>query len=391
VNRADGVGAVVVGGDYQGLGIVRSLGRRGLPVCVIDDERSIAGRSRYTVHRAHVSDLRDPDRAVAALMDVGLKLGLNGWVLYPTRDETVAALARNREELATLYRVPVPSWEVIRWAWDKRNTYELASLVGVPTPRTWYPQSVGELQQIDGDPPYALKPRVKEKFFYATKAKAWRADSRRELAQLFEQASDVAGMGQIMVQEVIPGGGEQQLAYGAFCKDGRPVGSMTARRRRQHPPQFGRASTYVETVAAPELEGCSERLLGEIGYYGLVELEYKLDPRDGIHKLLDFNARAWGYHSIGQSAGVDFPYLVFADQIGLPVDRQRAVPGVRWLRLVTDTPAAVMEVVRGNLRLGDYLRSLRAADTEAVYCRDDPLPFLTELVLIPYLMMVRGF
>jgi predicted ATP-grasp superfamily ATP-dependent carboligase len=35
-------GGIVIGGDYQGLGIVRSLGRRGIPVCVIDDEASIA-------------------------------------------------------------------------------------------------------------------------------------------------------------------------------------------------------------------------------------------------------------------------------------------------------------------------------------------------------------
>ncbi len=41
------VGAVVVGGDYQGLGIVRSLGQRGIPVCIIDDEHSISRFSRY--------------------------------------------------------------------------------------------------------------------------------------------------------------------------------------------------------------------------------------------------------------------------------------------------------------------------------------------------------
>ena len=35
------VGALVIGGDYQGLGIARSLGRRNIPVCVIDDEISI--------------------------------------------------------------------------------------------------------------------------------------------------------------------------------------------------------------------------------------------------------------------------------------------------------------------------------------------------------------
>ncbi len=44
-------GAIVVGGDYQGLGIVRSLGRRGIDVLVLDDERSIGRRSRYARRR----------------------------------------------------------------------------------------------------------------------------------------------------------------------------------------------------------------------------------------------------------------------------------------------------------------------------------------------------
>ena len=62
VTRSAPTGAVVIGGDYLGLGIVRSLGRRGIPVVVVDDELSIAGRSRYTVQRVHVRDLRDPSR-----------------------------------------------------------------------------------------------------------------------------------------------------------------------------------------------------------------------------------------------------------------------------------------------------------------------------------------
>jgi D-aspartate ligase len=49
-------GAVVIGGDYQGLGIVRSLGRVGIPVCVIDDEHSISRFSRYATHGVRVRD-----------------------------------------------------------------------------------------------------------------------------------------------------------------------------------------------------------------------------------------------------------------------------------------------------------------------------------------------
>ena len=49
---------MVLGGDSQGLGIARSLGRHGIPVCVIDDETSISRASRYVQHSVRVRDLR---------------------------------------------------------------------------------------------------------------------------------------------------------------------------------------------------------------------------------------------------------------------------------------------------------------------------------------------
>jgi D-aspartate ligase len=167
---------------------------------------------------------------------------------------------------------------------------------------------------------------------------------------------------------------------------------MAARRRRQHPPDFGRASTYVETVDLPEIEEYSERLLGRLSFYGLVEVEYKLDPRDGNYRLLDFNARTWGYHTLGQAAGVDFPYLIFADQLGLPVNPCRGRAGVRWIRFMTDVPTAILEMKAGRLDLRSYLRTvLGGFDVEAVFSREDPGPGLAEVALLPYLIKTRGF
>lgn len=383
-------GAIVLGGDYQGLGIVRSLGRRGVPVCVIDDEHSIARVSRYTDCWARVADLGDEERLIEDLLRIGRERDLAGWVLFPTRDETVAAIARNRERLESFFRVPTAGWETIRWAWDKRSTYELAESLGVPAPRTWQPSSVAELDEIDGEPPFAIKPAIKEHFFYETKAKAWRADSLTELRELVAKALDIVGPGEVLVQELIPGDGQQQYAYGALYEDGEPVATMVARRLRQHPPEFGRASTYVETIEAPEVEELSRRLLGQIRFSGLVELEFKRDPRNGAFKLLDFNARTWGYHTIAAAAGVDFPYLLFRRQLGQPVERQHARSGVRWIRILTDLPTAIGEIVRGRLRTRPYLNSLRRAHTEAVFSREDPLPGLAELALIPYLAVKRG-
>lgn len=384
-------GAIVVGGDYQGLGIVRSLGRHGLPVCVIDDEQSIARFSRYTTHSVRTASLRDERQTVDIVLDVGRRFGLKGWVLYPTRDETVAAFARYRDELAAFYRVATPDWSVTQWIWDKRNTYRLAAELGIPTPRTSCPRTVSELDKIEIDAPVAIKPAIKEHFVYATKAKAWRANNRTELRELFESATAHVDPAEVMIQDLIPGSGEQQFAYCAFFKDGRARGSMVVRRRRQHPPEFGRASTFVETIELPILEELSERFLRAINYYGLVELEYKLDSRDGKYKLLDVNGRTWGYHTLGCGAGVDFPYLLFADQMGELTLPRRGRAGISWIRLVTDLPAGILEVLGGRLDWRDYLRSLRNFNVEAVFKREDPLPGLMELLLIPYLSVKRGF
>ena len=385
------IGAVVVGGCYQGLGIVRSLGRRGVPVCIIDDESSISRFSRYATHSVKVANLLDEQQAVDIILDVGRKLGLDGWVLYPTRDETVAAFSRYRPKLTELFRVPTPEWSTVQWAWDKRNTYRLAQDLGIPAPRTWYPIDLGELEQIEADLPLAIKPAVKEHFIYATKAKAWRANTREELVDRFKQAASLVEPGEVMVQELIPGDGRQQFSYCAFFKEGRAIGSMVTQRRRQHPPEFGRASTFVETIDLPLLETLSERFLNEIDYYGLVEMEYKLDPRDGQYKLLDVNARTWGYHTLGPRAGVDFPYLLFADQLGEPVETSRAKTGVKWIRLITDISTEVVEILHGDLNWRTYLKTLKGIQVESVFSREDPLPALVELTLVPYLAVKRGF
>jgi predicted ATP-grasp superfamily ATP-dependent carboligase len=383
-------GALVVGGDYQGLGIARSLGRQGVPVFVLDDERSIARTSRYVQRHARVRELRSREETLDALVNAVDRFGLQGWVLYPTREETVAAVATEREALGELLRVPTPEWASVRQAWDKRETYRVAAELGIPTPKTWLPRDEEELALVDLTRPVVIKPAIKENFFYATGAKGWRADTGDELVARYREAAAVVDPEEIIVQEMIPGGGDRQVAYCAFFKDGRPVASMTARRLRQHPSDFGRASTFVETVDIPELEELSLRFLHEIGYYGLVELEYKQDAEDGTYKLLDVNARTWGYHSLGPAAGVDFPYLLFRDQVGLPVDEVKARVGVRWIRLLTDLPNAVRDMAAKQIRARDYLRSLRGVDTEAVFSWRDPLPGLYEVALLPYLAVRRG-
>jgi D-aspartate ligase len=386
------VGALVLGGDYQGLAIVRSLGRQGIPVGILDDEPSVGRHSRYAAFADRVPRLRNEDEIVGHLLELGRRRGLSGWVLFATRDEIVAALARRREELEPLFRVATPAWPAVERAWDKRQTYELATELGLAHPKTWVFRDASELSvgdAVDASFPLVLKPAIKEHFIYVTKSKAWRVDSREALDDLFRRAAAIVPAEEVMVQELVPGDGRSQFSYCAFFKDGHGVATMGVRRWRQRPLDFGRSSTFVETIDLPELEELSERFLSSIDYYGLVEMEYKLDERDGTYKLLDVNPRTWGYHSVGRRAGTDFPLLLYRDQLGEPVASVRARPGVTWVRLTTDLPTAIPELLSRRLSWRGYARSLLGADVEALFERDDPLPALAELALTPYLYRTR--
>jgi D-aspartate ligase len=387
--RREGIGALVIGGDHPSLAIARSLGQRGIPVYMVEDQHSISSYSRYATRVIRVQDIRDEQKTVDAVLEIGRRFDLKNWVLFPTRDENVAAFSIHREKLAEFFRVTTPPWETVRWAWDKNNTYKLAEKLGIPAPQTWNLHSAEELPTLYSKLPLAVKPAVKENFFYATGAKAWRAETPEQLQLLFARAAQQIRIEEIMLQEIIPGDGERQLSYCAFFKDGKAHSTLLARRMRQHPREFGRAATYVETIELPEIERLSELLLRAIDFYGLVEVEFKQDPRDGQYKLLDVNARAWGFHGLGQAAGVDFPYLLFADQLGIYQEPRRADPGQGWLRLLTDIPVALSDMMNGHLSLRSYLSSLRKTRTESVFCLRDPVPWFAESMLLPYLILKK--
>ena len=133
------------------------------------------------------------------------------------------------------------------------------------------------------------------------------------------------------MQEWIPGTGTSQFSYAGLMQRGEPVASLVARRTRQYPTDFGRSSTFVETIERAEVEEIACRFLKSIDYSGVVEVEFKHDRRDGRYKLLDVNGRFWTWCGIGARAGVDFPYLAWRQATGEHVTPSRARPGVGWM------------------------------------------------------------
>lgn len=384
-------GALVMGGDYRGLGLVRSLGRHGIPVWVVNQEdQRLAGTSRYALRTLFYPSWSD-ERGIDFLLELARKCGLKGWLLFPTSDDSVRLIASHHEQLSENYRMTVPPWETLQWAVDKRLMHRLADKVGVNHPRTYYPRDREDLASLELSFPVILKPATRDQFNRMTAAKAWPVDNLDALRVRYDEACQLLRPEMLMVQELIPGGGESQFSFAAICEDGRPLASLVARRTRQFPMDFGRASTFVETVDEPDVIEPASRFLQAIRFTGLVEVEFKRDRRTGTLKLLDVNPRVWGWYSLCGRAGVDFGYLLWLLYQGQPIPKVRAEIGVRWIRMNTDLLASFGEMCSGRLAIREYLRSIWGSKESAIFASDDLLPGLLEVPLMFYLVGKRFF
>ena len=384
---------MVIGDHVQALGIIRSLGRRGIPVYLLHDKHLCISRfSRYTKQFIKTPKPSDESKFVNFMIELARKRGVEGWILMPTNDAAVYTLSRHKEILEGYYRVSTPCWDVVKYAYNKKLTYQLAEKIGIPIPETFYPENMEELYEILPDIrfPVIIKPAIVDRFYKKTKKKVFKANTKEELVQAYIKASHIIDSSEILVQEVIPGSPDNLYSFCSFFKNGEVMGMCIGRRRRQRPMDFGDASTFVESVYVPELVDLGKRLLRAIGYYGLSEIEFKKDVRDGEFKLLEINARTWLWHSLAIRCGVDFPYLLYEDLRGENFKlRTFFKENVRFIHIYTDLGVAIMEILKGNMTLREYLSSLKGEKEFAVFSFNDPLPFIAETLMLPYLWKIR--
>ena len=385
------IGAIVTGGDFQGLGVLRTLGRKGIPTILLDSEYCISRYSKFKnmfVRSPHPSNR---ESYVNFLIDLAEKEKIHGWVIFPNSDDAVCTLSKYKKNLEKYYRIPSPGWEIIKNVYIKKNTYQIAAKHGIHIPQTFYPSNMEELVELKLDYPVIIKPSIRDHFYNRVKIKAFRINNREELEKTYQWVCSIIDPSEVLVQDFIPGGPDQLYSFCPFFKEGKVITSIMARRTRQHPMDFGHASTFAELVNIPQMKNIAEKFLSLVGYYGIAEVEFMHDPRDGKFKLIEVNPRVWGWHTLAIAAGVDFPYLIYRDMIGKQIDVPQPLDDVKWIRLVTDTPTVLMEIIKGNMKISDYLKSMKGKKEFAVFALDDPLPFFAEIAMIPYLWIKRGF
>ncbi len=320
-------GAIVLGSDFKALGVVRSLGRQGIPSIVIDNLPRSAWFSRYVVKHFLWHGSMDDTAFFDFLLQISQKHSLEQWVLFPMQDEVVEFVARNAHELGQTFRLVTQGWDIVQWACDKRLTHRLAQEAEVPYPKTWYPTSEEDLNTMEIAFPIIIKPAISIRLQNATRLKVLPVKNYEELLSQYRFATNIIEPDQIMLQEIIPGDGRTQYSVASYCKEGRTLIHMSARRTRQYPIDYGLSSSFVEAIEVPSLFELAEKLLFSMKVSGMIEVEFKYDIRDGQYKLLDINTRPWGWHTLCIACGIDFPAQEVREGITTPLAYLRSLMG----------------------------------------------------------------
>ena len=381
--------AFVTDGDQRAtLAVVRALGGAGIAVTVGSTQAtSLAGSSRYCSKQVrYPSPSQDGSGFQEFLSD---ELNRGGYrVLIPMGDITTWLASEARESIETWTELPIPGPDQIKQAQDKGQVLDLAQRLGIPCPAVASLARADDLAQAARRIGYPLV--IKPRFSHFRRNGCWvsgpvqYAYSEQDLRQKYHECE--ARIPQPLIQERLSGEGR-----GVFLLvwDGQLKGAFCHRRLREKPP-WGGVSVYRESI--PLDEGLVEKsftLLKALSWRGVAMIEFKMDARDGLPKLMEVNGRFWGSLQLAIDAGLNFPLLLYRLACGENVRPEFDYKiGVKSGWLLGDLDQLLIRLTRsGNgLPEGSKLKAcaefvkFRERDLHyEVFRRDDPRPGWFEL------------
>ena len=366
---------------YSGLAIARDLAGTGVKVIGLSSDRKAYGNfTRFCEVRFAPDSQSQPEQLADYLRKAAEEL--RGAVIFPTRDADVVFLDRYREELKE-YRLSIPTRESLARVLDKGELAEVAAAAGVPVPKTLMVHNASELETVPLRVgfPCVVKPvssymwRGDGKWQAVGCRKAFRADTRNQLQEEYDQVSQVNP--EVLVQEWIPGS-TQDIAIlgGYFGRGSEPLGYFCARKLVQEPDDFG-TGCVVQNVDLQELVEPSARLCKSLAYRGMAEIEYKRDANTGEYKLIEINTRHWDQHELAHMSGVNLTRVAYTDLTGQELDAHTPQhPGGKWVAEDAMLLYSASGIYNRRLTLKTLFRELSGPKMFGIFRWADPMPFL---------------
>lgn len=363
-------GAIVLEGHVQGLSNTRSLGELGIPVYVLDVVHCLAEHSKYC-SRFFLCPPFGSEEFIWFLMDIAKSERLEGWLLVPSNDHIVENLSLHRKELSDYYKMLVPENGMLQNIVNKRNLLSLAKSCNVPIPQTCYFDGLRDVRELRF--PVLVKGNKGLDFYKSTHVKAIQANTYNELM------STISGLERIkedvMIQEMIPYDNlSRAVSFTCFAVEGEIKSFWMGQKIREHPILFGTA-TMSESVRVDSILPNARVLVNALHYTGTCEIEFMYDSRDQQYKLIEINPRTWLWVGLAKECGVDYAKIMYR----FVNDQTQSYPdgymvGVKWRNSITDSYYGAVALLKKQVSLNGFTKSLRGRIVHAVWSSKDVLP-----------------
>jgi D-aspartate ligase len=376
--------AFVLGGGVNALAVVRSLGRKGIPVTVFSsDPDDLVRKSRYVGSFQHVSPR--PDELEQSLLALANRTRTRPVLLF-TADKYLELVSGGRERLRQSFRFIVSDEKAVSTVLSKGEFNRFTAEAGVPAPRGVVVSSVGKsLEELEAlRYPVVVKPLLSYEWRsrgfvgrFGT-AKAMRFEAPGELARTLPMLLEFTS--ELVVQEVIIG--PDDAHYSVFVYRSPRFGEifrLCVNKQRVWPIRNG-AGSYCTVAPDARMEEIGSELLGQLGWVGMASVCFKVDSRTGQPMIHEVNGRLPQLHGIAQAAGIDLPHLMYLDALEAELPPVPAPSNVATYRILSMDCAALRRYRReGQLSRLRLLKSLFQGDTIAEFAMDDIKPGLAAL------------
>jgi D-aspartate ligase len=375
---------------HGGVGIARSMGRVGIPVYGVYEDRFIPGamsryvRGRFVWRNGEVTI----DEFLTGMTDMA-RYVRRPTVLLPTDDYGAILLAEHGDVLAETFVFPRQPIGLPRAVASKGGLYRLCKELGVPCPEAVFPASWNEVEDFLTRAVFPVVVKTTNHWSLQTEPAVKSTtivNSPDALLETLGRVEDFARAG-IMFQEYIPREQGEDWIFHGYCDERSDcLVGFTGMKLRSYPAYAG-PTTLGRCVENQELRRQAEELFKRINYRGIMDLDYRLDRRDGRYKLLDFNPRVGAqFRLFVDEAGIDVVRALHLDLTGRAVPRSSQVEGRRFMAEHYDALAGWAYHRDGGLTLRGWLRSVRHVEELAWFHRDDVWPF----VIMSLRFMFRG-
>lgn len=373
--------AIVLATHTMGLGVIRALGKKGVPIVAVTyDKKDFGYCSRYVTCKICAPH---PDKNEDQFISLLVKLAerFESSFLIPVSDETLVAVSRNKSLLERYYIVACAQWDIIERLIDKKHTYELAEAAGVPLPKIMFPESFEDVEQYSRyiEFPCLVKPRQSHLYFNHFGIKMVKVDSPVKLRAACREAIEQGF--KVMLQEFIQGDDSQVVNYNSYFWNSQPLVEFTAQQIRKAPPALG-SPCVVLSKRLPEIIENGRKLIRATGFYGFSCMEIKKDPRDGVYKLIEVNGRHNLSGMLAVHCGINFPWLHYQHLMeGKLPSAADWKEGIYWIDLVRDA-AYVFDNYRRSPSLRRIILPYSCPHVFSELSLHDPLPFAKRMVYL---------